>query len=119
MIRPSEFRTGTDEVLELDAATGSIVQRISVDRRPREIDEPHGIAVAPDGQHWYVSLAHGNPSLWKFERAGNRLVGRLTLDMPGAARIAITPDGRQNLLGKRCDYSGRSVIVVGPELHLH
>jgi DNA-directed RNA polymerase subunit beta' len=26
---------------------------------------------------------------------------------------------RQNLLGKRVDYSGRSVIVVGPELHMH
>ncbi len=26
---------------------------------------------------------------------------------------------RQNLLGKRVDYSGRSVIVVGPDLHLH
>ncbi|OAT80652.1 DNA-directed RNA polymerase subunit beta' [Desulfotomaculum copahuensis] len=26
---------------------------------------------------------------------------------------------RQNLLGKRVDYSGRSVIVVGPSLHLH
>ncbi|TVQ22086.1 MAG: DNA-directed RNA polymerase subunit beta', partial [Spirochaetaceae bacterium] len=26
---------------------------------------------------------------------------------------------RQNLLGKRVDYSGRSVIVVGPELELH
>jgi len=26
---------------------------------------------------------------------------------------------RENLLGKRVDYSGRSVIVVGPELHLH
>jgi DNA-directed RNA polymerase subunit beta' len=26
---------------------------------------------------------------------------------------------RQNLLGKRVDYSGRSVIVVGPTLRLH
>ncbi len=26
---------------------------------------------------------------------------------------------RQNLLGKRVDYSGRSVIIVGPELNLH
>ena len=26
---------------------------------------------------------------------------------------------RQNLLGKRVDYSGRTVIVVGPELRLH
>ena len=25
---------------------------------------------------------------------------------------------RQNLLGKRVDYSGRSVIVIGPELKL-
>ncbi|MBD0076877.1 hypothetical protein IAF28_20630, partial [Acinetobacter baumannii] len=26
---------------------------------------------------------------------------------------------RQNLLGKRVDYSGRSVITVGPTLRLH
>jgi DNA-directed RNA polymerase subunit beta' len=26
---------------------------------------------------------------------------------------------RQNLLGKRVDYSGRSVIVVGPDLQMH
>ena len=26
---------------------------------------------------------------------------------------------RQNLLGKRVDYSGRSVIVVGPNLKFH
>ena len=26
---------------------------------------------------------------------------------------------RQNLLGKRVDYSGRSVIVVGPQLEMH
>ena len=26
---------------------------------------------------------------------------------------------RQNLLGKRVDYSGRSVIVVGPELKIY
>ena len=26
---------------------------------------------------------------------------------------------RQNLLGKRVDYSGRTVIVVGPDLKLH
>jgi DNA-directed RNA polymerase subunit beta' len=26
---------------------------------------------------------------------------------------------RRNLLGKRVDYSGRSVIVIGPKLKLH
>jgi len=38
-----------------------------------------------------------------------------------AVRHAESKQGRfrQNLLGKRVDYSGRSVIVVGPELKLH
>ena len=31
----------------------------------------------------------------------------------------VTGRFRQNLLGKRVDYSGRSVIVVGPELRMH
>ncbi len=32
--------------------------------------------------------------------------------------IPVTPPERQNLLGKRVDYSARSVIVVGPELKM-
>ncbi len=54
----------------------------------------------------------------------------------GGSQLACSPNGRpfkslseilkgkkgrfrQNLLGKRVDYSGRSVIIVGPELKLH
>lgn len=85
----------TDEVLQLDPATGRIVERVSLDRRPHDVDEPHGIAVAPDGRHWYATVAHGEPSLWKFELSDNRLVGRLGLAMAGAARIGITPDSRR------------------------
>lgn len=85
----------TDEVLQLDPTTGRIVQRVSLDRRPHDIDEPHGIAVAPDARHWYATVAHGEPSLWKFELPDNRLVGRLGLAMAGAARIGITPDSRR------------------------
>lgn len=83
----------TDEVLVLSAADGRILQRIPLDRRRAETDEPHGIAVAPDGRHWYVTLMHGDPTLWKFELPGNRLVGRLALGTAGAARIGLTPDG--------------------------
>jgi DNA-binding beta-propeller fold protein YncE len=85
----------TDEVLQLDPASGRIVARVSLDRRPHDVDEPHGIAIAPDGRHWYATVAHGEPSLWKFELPENRLVGRLGLAMAGAARIGITPDSRR------------------------
>lgn len=83
----------TDEVIQLDAASGAVVQQIPLDPRPRALDEPHGIAVAPDGEHWYATVAHGALSLWKFEAPDDRLVGRLDLPAAGAARIGITPDG--------------------------
>lgn len=83
----------TDEVLILDATSGRILGRRSLDLRPGERDEPHGVAVAPDGRHWYATLAHGEPTLWKFETRDDRLVGRLTLPTRGAARVAVDPSG--------------------------
>ena len=83
----------TDEVHVLDARDGTVLRTVSLDRRRTETDEPHGVTVAPDGRHWYVTLAHGHPTLWKYETDGDRLVGRLELDLPGAARVELTPDG--------------------------
>lgn len=85
----------TDEVLVLDAGTGAAVGQISLDRRRDEMDEPHGLSSSPDGRHWYATVSHGEPTLWKFESAGDRLVGRVTLPAAGAARIGITPDSRR------------------------
>jgi DNA-directed RNA polymerase subunit beta' len=53
---------------------------------------------------------HGRPVLG----AGNRPLKSLSDMLKGKQGRF-----RQNLLGKRVDYSGRSVIVVGPELKLH
>ena len=53
---------------------------------------------------------HGRPVLG----AGNRPLKSLS-DMSKGKQGRF----RQNLLGKRVDYSGRSVIVIGPELKLH
>ena len=53
---------------------------------------------------------HGRP----VTGAGNRPLKSLSDMLKGK-----TGRFRQNLLGKRVDYSGRSVIVVGPELKLH
>jgi len=83
----------TDEVLRIDPTDGSMVSRIPTRMRRDEVDEPHAVAISPDGRHWYVSVAHGAPTLWKYELEADRLVGRVTLPAAGAARIGITPDG--------------------------
>ena len=84
----------TDQVFRLDAETGAVVSTFGLDMRRDEVDEPHGVAISPDGRHWYVTLAHGNPTLWKFELPDDRLVGRLRLGSRGASRVGLTPDGR-------------------------
>ncbi len=53
---------------------------------------------------------HGRP----VTGAGNRALKSLSDMLKGKGGRF-----RQNLLGKRVDYSGRSVIVIGPELKLH
>ncbi len=83
----------SDEVLRFDPESGALLSRISLDPRPSESDEPHGLAVAPDGRHWYATLAHGDPTLSKFDRAGDRRVGRARLSSAGAARVEIDPTG--------------------------
>lgn len=83
----------SDEVLRFDPRSGALLSRVSLDPRPSESDEPHGVAVAPDGRTWYVTLAHGDPTLSKFERRGDRGVGRVRLGSAGAARVEIDSNG--------------------------
>jgi DNA-directed RNA polymerase subunit beta' len=54
-------------------------------------------------------------------RRGRAIVGANKRPLKSLAEMLKGKQGRfrQNLLGKRVDYSGRSVIVVGPELKLH
>ena len=83
----------SDEVLRFDPENGELLSRISLDPRPSESDEPHGLAIAPDGRHWYATLAHGEPTLSKFERPADRRIGRGRLSSAGAARVEIDPTG--------------------------
>jgi DNA-binding beta-propeller fold protein YncE len=57
-------------------------------------DGPHGVAVAPDGRHYFVSTAHGLPGgdLWKLRTADDTPVGRATLG-PFPATAQVSPDG--------------------------
>jgi DNA-binding beta-propeller fold protein YncE len=61
---------------------------------PIDIDGPHGIAISPDKQFYYVSLAHGRPfgSVWKYATKDDRVVGRTTLGL-FPATMDLSPDG--------------------------
>jgi len=61
---------------------------------PMDVNGPHGIAVSPDKQYFYVSIGHGRPdgSVWKY-RAGTDTVIRYTSLGLFPATTDITPDG--------------------------
>ncbi len=107
-----------DEAMRLDPRTGDVVSRIAVDPRPGESDEPHAGSVARATGFWYVSVAHGEPTLWKFDLAADRLVGRVPLGTAGAGRVGITPDGSRAFVP---DYfrgsAGRRSDVAVVELY--
>lgn len=68
-----------------------VVKTIDVGVWPTEIEGPHGIGVHPDGRHWFVSLAHGNPfgSVWKLETGSDRKVASVEAGLfPASLDIA-------------------------------
>src|ERR1700674_2237893 len=66
-------------------------------------------------------LAEAVDALFDNGRRGRVITGANKRPLKSLADMLKGKQGRfrQNLLGKRVDYSGRSVIVVGPELKLH
>ncbi|MGY5851386.1 YncE family protein [Salegentibacter sp. F14] len=69
-----------------------VAKVIPVGYKSAEIEGPHGITVAPDGDHWFLSLAHGNPNgyLYKFSTGTDKLEGKTTLGLFPAS-MAISP----------------------------
>ena len=91
---------------------------------PNDIDGPHGLAVAPDGQSYFVTFAHGQPNgtLWRLAASDDRVLGHVTLGMfPATAQV--TPDGEFafvvnfNLHGDRVP-SSVSVVATGGMLEV-
>ena len=86
---------------------------------PVDIDGPHGIAISPDKQFYYVSLAHGRPfgSVWKYSAKDDSVLGQTTLGL-FPATMDISRDGSLlfvvnfNLHG---DMVPSSVSVVATE----
>ncbi len=91
---------------------------------PNDIDGPHGLAFAPDGQSYFVTFAHGQPNgtLWRLAASDDRVLGHVTLGMfPATAQV--TPDGEFafvvnfNLHGDRIP-SSVSVVATGGMLEV-
>lgn len=69
----------------------SIAKTINVGRFPTEIDGPHGVSVSPDGEYWFVSIAHGNPygMLAKYKTGTDELVSTTELGLfPASMEIS-------------------------------
>lgn len=77
------------------AQRGAWVERsIPVGLMPSDNDGAHGISVSPDGQRWFLTLAHGSPNgfLWTFEAGTDSLIARTELGL-FPATMGLTPDG--------------------------
>jgi DNA-binding beta-propeller fold protein YncE len=61
---------------------------------PTDINGPHGIAISPDKQYFYVALGHGRPngSAWKFRAGSNDVIKYTSLGL-FPATTDISPDG--------------------------
>lgn len=74
-----------DEVAVVRYGPGGleVVKTVSVGSYPAETEGPHGIGIAPDGRHWYVSIAHGLPfgSVHKYETGSDQWLGDVTVGM--------------------------------------
>jgi len=74
-----------DEValIRFDGKNVYVEKRIPVGVWPVEIEGPHGITVSPDGDYWYLSMAHGLPfgHLYKYKTGTDELVDRLELGL--------------------------------------
>src|SRR5258706_10595102 len=71
-----------------------IESQMRIGLMPMDVNGPHGIAVSPDKQYFYVSVGHGRPegSVWKY-RAGTDTVIKYTSLGLFPATTDITPDG--------------------------
>jgi DNA-binding beta-propeller fold protein YncE len=103
------------DLVRFDGETATLQDSIPVGRFPTEIDGPHGLAMDPSGERWYLTLAHGNPygAVVAYSTATNRPEASAELGL-FPATMQVTPGGllfaaNFNLHG---DHEPSSVSVV-------
>ena len=86
----------TDEITLIRFGPGGarVERKTTVGVMLTDPDGPHGLGVAPDGRHYYVSTAHGTPfgRLWKISAQTDEPVAQTTLgNFP--ASLQVSPNG--------------------------
>ena len=111
-----------DEValIRFDGKVAHVEKRIPVGVWPVEIEGPHGITVSPDGNYWYLSMAHGLPygHLYKYKTGTDEMVDRVELGLFPATMGISNATGllyivNFNLHGGHSEAS--DVSIVDPE----
>lgn len=86
----------TDQIQLLRFGPGGLTldHALTTGALPTDVDGPHGVAVAPDGKHYFVSIGHGAPygSLWKYSTGDDKVGRRIELGL-FPATVAVSPDG--------------------------
>ena len=102
-----------------ESQQGKISETIDVGTWPQENEGPHGLNISPDGEYWFVSIAHGMPygSLWKYRTGTNELIDKVELGLFPATMDISSSTGllyvvNFNLHG---DMEPSTVSVVEPE----
>ncbi len=107
-------------VVRFDGAQVEVVKTIEVGQWPTEIEGPHGMTVSPDGEHWYLSIAHGLPygKVVKYKTGTDEKLGEAELGLFPASMQISPVTGllyvvNFNLHGK---MEPSSVSIVDPEM---
>lgn len=83
-----------DAVAIVDPGEGRLIRKIPIGISTEDIEGVHALGVSPDGEHYYLSIAHGWPygSVWKMSTVKDSLVARTNVGL-FPATMALTPDG--------------------------
>ena len=111
----------SDEVYKIrfDGEAAEVAKVIDVGVLPTEIEGPHGLTVSPDGKHWFLTMAHGQPFgiLYKYSTETDELVAQTELGLFPATMQISTATGL--LYAVNFDLHGdmqpSSVSIVDPE----
>lgn len=102
---------------------GAAVERtIPVGRLPLENEGPHGLAIAADGRHLFLTTGHGVPDgkLWKLALGPDTLVGGEVDLGPFPATVDVTPDGQFAFVANFNLHGGHAPssvsVVYGPDM---
>jgi len=110
-----------DEValVRFDGDAAAVDATIRVGRIPVETEGAHGMTVAPDGEHWFVSIAHGKPygRVAKYETGTNEKVGTAPVGMFPATMEISTTTGLLHVANfdLHGDEEPSTISVVDPE----